>query len=93
MVRFSQNYGAQVAEGSLDYFKKKNQGAGSRGSLDYFKKESGSKTYIIHIRAHAHDNTGPQTKHHGTFLSQFYYLETPKKANTDFNSNFWRFIF
>lgn len=31
MVRFSQNYGAQVAEGSLDYFKKKNQGAGSGG--------------------------------------------------------------
>lgn len=31
MVRFSQNYGAQVAERSLDYFKKKNQGAGSGG--------------------------------------------------------------
>ena len=65
--------------------------AGSRGSLDYFKKESGDKTYIIHIRAH--DNSGPQTKHHGIFLSKFYYLGTPKKANADFNSNFWRFIF
>ena len=43
MVRFSQNYGVQVVE----------------GSLDYFKKESGSKTYIIHMRTH--DNTGPQT--------------------------------
>ena len=75
MVRFSQNYGAQVTE----------------GSLDYFKKELGSKTYIIHIRAN--DNTGPQTKHHGIFLSKFYYLGTPKKANVNFNSNFWRFIF
>ena len=75
MVRFSQNYGAQVVEGSLDYFKKK----------------SGSKTSIIYIRAH--DNTGLQTKHHGIFLSKFYYLGTPKKANVDFNSNFWRFIF
>ena len=75
MVRFSQNYGVQ----------------GGEGSLDYFKKESGSKTYIIHMRTH--DNTGPQTKHHGIFLSQFYYLGTPKKANADFNSNFWRFIF
>jgi hypothetical protein len=75
MVRFSQNYGAQAV----------------KESLDYFKKESGSKTYIIHIRAH--DNTGPQTKHHGIFLSKFYYLGTPKKANVDFNSNFRRFIF
>lgn len=75
MVRFSQNYGAQVAE----------------GSLDYFKKESGSKTYIMRMRTH--DNSGPQTKHHGIFLSKFYYLGTPKKANADFNSNFWRFIF
>lgn len=31
MVRFSQNYGAQVEEGSLDYFKKKNQSAGDGG--------------------------------------------------------------
>ena len=85
MVRFSQNYGVQVVE----------------GSLDYFKKESGSKTYIIHMRTHDntglqtkhHDNTGLQTKHHDIFLSQFYYLGTPKKANADFNSNFWRFIF
>ena len=69
------NYGAQVTE----------------ESLDYFKKESGGKTYIIHIRAN--DNTGPQTKHHGIFLSKFYYLGTPKKANVDFNSNFRRFIF
>lgn len=38
MVRFSQNYGTQAVE----------------ESLDYFKKESGSKTYIIHIRAHEH---------------------------------------
>ena len=91
MVRFSQNYGVQIVEGLLDYFKKKSQRAGSRGSLDYFKKESGSKTYIIHM--HTHDNTGPQTKHHGIFLSKFYYLGTPKKANADFNSNFWRFIF
>lgn len=75
MVRFSQNYGAQVME----------------GSLDYFKKESRGKTYIIHIRTH--DNTGLQMKHHGIFLSKFYYLGTPKKSNTDFNSNFWRFIF
>ena len=65
--------------------------AGGRGSLDYFKKESGSKTYIIHIRTH--DNSGPQTEHHGIFLSKFYYLGTPKKSNVDFNSNFWRFIF
>ena len=67
------------------------RGAGSRGSLGYFKKESGSKTYIIHMRTH--DNTGLQTKHHDIFLSKFYYLGTPKKANADFNSNFWRFIF
>ena len=67
------------------------RGAGSRGALGYFKKESGSKTYIIHMRTH--DNTDLQTKHHGIFLSQFYYLGTPKKANADFNSNFWRFIF
>lgn len=67
------------------------RGAGGGGSLDYFKKEPGSKTYIIHM--HAHVNSGLQTKHHGIFLSQFYYLGTPKKANADFNSNFWRFIF
>lgn len=96
MVRFSQNYGVQIVEGLLDYFKKKKsesrqQAAGSRGSLGYFKKESGSKTYIIHIRAR--NNKGPQTKHHGILLSKFYYLGTPKKANADFNSNFWRFIF
>ena len=91
MVRFSQNYGAQVVEGSLDYFKKKVRAQVTERSLDYFKKESGSKTYIIHMRTH--DNTGPQTKHNGIFLSRFYYLGTPKKANVDFNSNFWRFIF
>ena len=76
MVRFSQNYGAQVAEGSLNYFKIKNQGAGSRESLDYFKKESKDKTYIIHVRTH--DNTGPQTKHHGIFLSNFTIWELRK---------------
>ena len=91
MVRFSQNYGTQVTEGLLDYFKKKVRAQAAERSLDYFKKESGSKTYIIHIRAHV--NTGLQTKHHGIFLSQFYYLGTPKKANANFNSNFWRFIF
>ena len=31
MVRFSQNYRAQVVEGSLNYFKKELQGAGSGG--------------------------------------------------------------
>lgn len=67
------------------------RGAGSRESLDYFKKESGSKTYIRHMRTH--DNTGLQTKHHGIFLSKFYYLGTLKKSNVDFNSNFRRFIF
>lgn len=61
------------------------------GHLTISRKSQGGKTYIIHIRAH--DNTGLQTKHHGIFLSQFYFLGTPKKANVDFNSNFWRFIF
>ena len=31
MVRFSQNYGARVTEGSLDYFKKELRGAGDGG--------------------------------------------------------------
>lgn len=51
MVRFSQNYGVQIVEGLLDYFKKKSQRAGSRGSLDYFKKESGRQNiYYTHTR-------------------------------------------
>ena len=92
MVRFSQNYGVQAVGESLDYFKKKKSGLRQwRSHLTISRKSQGDKTYIIHIRTH--DNTGLQTKHHGTFLSQFYYLGTPKKANADFNSNFWRFIF